>query len=130
MPKWVLASLMTNAVSTIAAKLCVLQSDYASGGLDTAYSGGQAAFAAPYGAQTGYPGNVSATGQDAYAANALYSQGFATGSQVWMPHHLSGLLLDASKALANKLALSQGAECFQFIYAVDSQTCQVFQYTT
>ena len=59
-----------------------MQSDYASGGLDTAYSGGQGAFAASYGSQAGYPPNLGAAGQDAYTANALYSQGFATGSQV------------------------------------------------
>ena len=59
-----------------------LQNEYASGNLDASYSGSQAAFAAAYGAQ-GYPGSaVGASGQDAYGTNALYSQGFASASQV------------------------------------------------
>lgn len=60
-----------------------LQNEYASSGLDASYSGGQAAFAAAYAGQAGYPANtVGAPGQDAYTANALYSQGFAAASQV------------------------------------------------
>ena len=71
-----------DVVSLLAIVMFALQNDYASGGLDTAYSGGQGAFAASYGGQAGYPPNLGAAGQDAYTANALYSQGFATGSQV------------------------------------------------
>ncbi len=65
-----------------------LQNEYASSGLDTSYSGGQAAFAAAYGDQAGYPSNaVGASGQDAYGTSALYSQGFASASQVCKTHH-------------------------------------------
>ncbi|DBB09979.1 hypothetical protein WJX82_004569 [Trebouxia sp. C0006] len=59
------------------------RNEYASGGLDASYSGSQAAYAAAYGGQAYQASGVGAPGQDAYGANALYSQGFAAASQGW-----------------------------------------------
>ena len=62
-----------------------LQGEYGSTGLEAAYNGGQAAFAAAYGGQAGYPASAAGTsGKDAYGSNVLYSQGFASASQVGM----------------------------------------------
>lgn len=61
----------------------VLQGEYGSAGLEANYSGGQAAFAAAYGSQAGYPSAGTGTsGRDAYGGTNLYSQGFAAASQV------------------------------------------------
>ena len=59
----------------------MLQSNYGTGGSEGGYGLNPAAFAA-YSNHAGYPGNMGASGQEMYAANAMYSQGFVTASQV------------------------------------------------
>ena len=58
-----------------------MQSNYGTSGSEGGYGLNPAAFAA-YSNHAGYPGNMGALGQEMYAANAMYSQGFATTSQV------------------------------------------------
>lgn len=59
----------------------MLQSNYGTSGSEGGYGLNPAAFAA-YSNHAGYPGNMGASGQEMYAANAMYSQGFVTASQV------------------------------------------------
>ena len=70
-----------------------MQGNYGTSGSEGGYNISPAAFAA-YSGHAGYPGAMAASGQDMYAANAMYSQGFAAASQVllqWLPPNLIAL---------------------------------------
>lgn len=72
----------------------VSQGEYGSAGLEASYSGGQAAFAAAYGGQAGYPSAATGiSGRDAYGGTNLYSQGFAASQVLYfaMPNLLQAL---------------------------------------
>lgn len=57
-----------------------MQNNYGASGSDGGYGLSPAAFAAYN--HAGYPGAMGVSGQDMYGANAMYSQGFASASQV------------------------------------------------
>jgi len=89
-----------------------LQNEYASGGLDASYNGSQAAFAAAYGGQAYPASGVGAPGQDAYGANALYSQGFAAASQVCMKQNVKQSLQQfVCAVLSTQTTCSSYLEC-------------------
>ena len=93
-----------------------LQGEYGSSGVEAAYNGGHAAFAAAYGGQAGYPSSaVGTSGQDAYGTNALYSQGFASASQVGCPHPMQGPVHRES------IAMNFGHICGVALLACDLQ---------
>lgn len=77
-----------------------MQGNYGTSGSEGGYHISPAAFGA-YSGHAGYPGAMAASGQDMYAANAMYSQGFAAASQV-LDHCLPPNLIALCVKLTNQ----------------------------